>query len=99
MVMIPSVLQRPRNVLLAHLPPKQFESVSQCLQLVELDVHQVVYESRQPIRYAYFMESGMLSVVSVMSDGGSIEVGTIGREGIAGSTLLLGVDRVPYRYF
>jgi CRP-like cAMP-binding protein len=34
-----------------------------------------------------------------MADGRSIEVGTIGREGMSGSMLLMGTDRVPYRYF
>jgi CRP-like cAMP-binding protein len=35
----------------------------------------------------------------VMQNGSSIEVGTIGREGMAGSTLLLETQTVPYRYF
>ena len=69
------------------------------LQPVELEVPQAVYEPNQPIRHAYFPESGMVSVVSVMEDGRSIEVGTIGREGVVGGMVLLHADQVPYRYF
>ena len=41
----------------------------------------------------------MISVVAVMTDGSSIEVGTIGREGMAGGILLMDADQVPHRYF
>src|SRR4051812_45062041 len=41
----------------------------------------------------------MISVVSVMHNGDSIEVGTIGKEGMAGSFLLLGTTNVPYQQF
>ena len=40
----------------------------------------------------------MISIVAQMDDGNSIEVGTIGREGMAGGILLMETDRVPYRY-
>jgi CRP-like cAMP-binding protein len=88
-----------RNVLLSKLPLEAFQSLQRSLQPVELDVPQVLYEPNQPIRYAYFPEAGMVSVISVMEDGRSIEIGTIGREGMAGGVLLMGTDRVPYRYF
>ena len=88
-----------RNTLLSQLPLEQFEHLQRILQPVELEVPQPVYEPNQPFRYAYFPESGMISVVSVMEDGRSIEVGTIGREGIVGGMVLMDVDRVPYRYF
>jgi CRP-like cAMP-binding protein len=88
-----------RNILLSKLPPEPFESLRRSLQPVELEVPQVLYEPNQPIRYAYFPEGGMVSVISVMEDGRSIEIGTIGREGMTGGVLLMGTDRVPYRYF
>jgi CRP-like cAMP-binding protein len=94
-----AISPRSRNTLLSKLPIEQFESLQRNLQPIKLEVPQPVFEPDQPMRYAYFPESGMVSVVSVMEDGRSIEVGTIGREGIAGGTLLLEADRVPYRYF
>jgi CRP-like cAMP-binding protein len=88
-----------RNVLLSKLPREQFESLKPSLQLVDLEPPVVVFEANQPVRHAYFPESGIISVVSVIADGRSIEIGTIGREGVAGGTLLMDVDQVPYRYF
>jgi CRP-like cAMP-binding protein len=41
----------------------------------------------------------MISVVSLMRDGNSIEVGTIGKEGMAGAMLLLETDSTPYQFF
>ena len=41
----------------------------------------------------------MISVVSTMEDGRSIEVGTIGKEGLAGATLLLGAESTPYQLY
>jgi CRP-like cAMP-binding protein len=34
-----------------------------------------------------------------MDDGRSIEVGTIGREGMTGASILLSADRTPYQYY
>jgi CRP-like cAMP-binding protein len=51
-----------------------------------------------PVEHVYFMDQGMISVVSNMRNGDSIEVGTIGTEGMAGMSVLLGVDAVPYRH-
>lgn len=88
-----------RNALLAKLSLEQFDTLNRSLQRVELKVPQVLSEPNHPIEHAYFPESGMISVVSIMNDGDSIEVGTIGREGMSGAVLLLESDAMPYRYF
>jgi CRP-like cAMP-binding protein len=59
----------------------------------------MLYEQNEEMQYAYFPEAGMVSVVSIMDDGRSIEVGTIGREGMTGASILLSADRVPYQYY
>jgi CRP-like cAMP-binding protein len=88
-----------RNAILSRLPAAQLAELRRSLQPVPLEVPQPIYEPNQLIRYAYFPEGGMISVVVVMGDGSSIEVGTIGREGCAGGGLLLEADRAPNRYF
>jgi CRP-like cAMP-binding protein len=88
-----------RNVVLARLSPEHLESVRPHLHSVDLAVKQGIYEPNQPIKHAYFVENGMISVVSIMQDGKSIEVGTIGREGIAGAVVLLGAKTVPHQYY
>ena len=87
------------NCLLSQLPLDELERLKTQLQPVELEVRKVIYEPNASIRYAYFPEQGMISVVSLMEDGNSIEVGTIGREGMAGAVLLLETDTVPYQFF
>lgn len=87
------------NALLARLSLDQFKTLNPSLQRVELTVPHVLCEPNRPIDYAYFPESGMISIVSMMDDGDSIEVGTIGREGMSGAELLMESDSMPYRYF
>jgi hypothetical protein len=41
----------------------------------------------------YFLNRGLASLVIPTSDGGSVEVGLVGRTGVIGSTLAFGVDR------
>jgi CRP-like cAMP-binding protein len=95
--------QRPsdafKNALLAHLSSETIADLSRHFESVQFDVKLVLYEPGQRMQYAYFPEAGMVSVVSIMDDGSSIEVGTIGREGMTGASILLTADRVPYQYY
>jgi CRP-like cAMP-binding protein len=86
-----------RNRLLARLSPQSLERLP--LQDVDLPVNFVLYEPNQPIQYSYFPDEGVLSVVSLMENGSIIEVGTIGREGMACAVVLLETNSVPYRCF
>jgi len=55
-----------------------------------LKFRQVLYEPRSPIDHAYFPTRGVLSAIIVMEDGNSIEVATVGREGVVGLPVFLG---------
>ena len=46
---------------------------------------------------AYFPISGVLSAILVLAGGESIEVATIGREGMFGEAALAGITRLPYQ--
>jgi CRP-like cAMP-binding protein len=88
----------PGNHLLALLPPDELEQIRLKLQPVDLEQGQLLYDARMPIEHVYFLDQGMISVVSTMHDGATIEVGTIGNEGMAGKSVILGVESVPYRH-
>jgi CRP-like cAMP-binding protein len=88
-----------RNVILSRLTAEHLEALQSHLQPLALEVRQPIYEPNQPIKHVYFVETGMISVVSMMDDGRCIEVGTIGREGVAGAVILLGATAVPYQYY
>jgi CRP-like cAMP-binding protein len=87
------------NAILAQLPTASAAAICRHLQPVELPVKKLIYQPNEPIRQVYFVETGMVSVVSIMENGGSIEVGTIGSEGVVGATILMGVTSVPYQQY
>lgn len=66
---------------------------------VPLPVRTVLYESGQLPKYAFFLTSGIASVVTDLSDGGTAEVEIIGHEGLVGSFHLLGSAPVSTRCF
>lgn len=88
----------PQNQILSSLPPDEWQRIQPLLTPIALEQGQILYETDTPIDWVYFVDEGMISVVSVMHSGDSIEVGTIGNEGMAGHSLVLGVDRVPFRH-
>jgi CRP-like cAMP-binding protein len=57
---------------------------------IDLPQGKILYEAERAARYAYFLTSGLASVVTPMAKGEGAEVGFIGDEGIVGSLQLLG---------
>lgn len=88
-----------KNAILTKLSELSLDILRPHLKGVELEIKDSIYKAHQAAQHVYFVEAGMISVVSVMHDGGSIEVGTIGKEGMAGAFLLLGTTNVPYQHF
>jgi CRP-like cAMP-binding protein len=81
---------RIHNEILLRLPPNERKPLFSKLEFVRLKTHHVLHEARRSIRSVYFVNSGLASVVSVLTDGRSVEVGLIGKEGFVGLTLLAG---------
>jgi CRP-like cAMP-binding protein len=79
-----------RNELLLGLPSQECDSIFSQLTFVQLRTHDVLQESEEPIQYAYFVDSGLVSILSVMQDGKSVEVGLTGKEGCTGLQLVVG---------
>ncbi|MGB2604620.1 MAG: Crp/Fnr family transcriptional regulator, partial [Candidatus Sulfotelmatobacter sp.] len=87
----PSIEGNPiRNELLLGLPSQECDSIFSQLTFVQLRTHDVLQESGEAIQYAYFVDSGMVSILSVMQDGKSVEVGLTGKEGCTGLQLVVG---------
>lgn len=93
---MPSPDRRPvRNGLLRAMRPEDFGLLRPYLDRVPLDKGEVVIHPGQPFEYAYFPESGLVSVVSLTDAGQALEVGLLGREGMVPTGLVLGADRTP----
>jgi hypothetical protein len=56
---------------------------------------QYVYEPGKRITKVYFPIDGVVSILAPTEEGPSIEVATIGNEGMAGLPLFLGTDHSP----
>ena len=83
------------NRLLGLLRPSDYERLRPHLRAIPLEYRQSLYRANEPIRFVYFIESGVGSLVNTMANGQAAEVGTIGNEGMVGLPLLLGDDRAP----
>lgn len=95
---IPSEAGQERNSLLRALSPDDYAKIVANAVTVPLRLRQDLVESGEPMRYAWFPQRGMLSIVNDMNDGKtSIEVGVIGREGVAGLALFHGRETRPLR--
>ena len=79
------------NRILFNLPARECALVYPQLTFVEMRSHDVLQECEQPVKYAYFFESGVASVLNVTEDGRSVEVGILGKEGCTGLPLAVGL--------
>jgi CRP-like cAMP-binding protein len=86
-----------RNLLLAALPPEEYERLLPDLQSVSLDENHVLIEPFRRISYVYFPLSGAISLLMPAGQGHYIEAGMVGNEGLTGVCLSLGSDRAPMR--
>jgi CRP-like cAMP-binding protein len=68
-------------------------------ETVELELRTVLYEGNAPITHVFFLGRGVASIIAPVGDGASVEVGTVGNEGLVGLPLLFGVDREPAKAF
>jgi CRP-like cAMP-binding protein len=78
------------NLFLSSLSPAAREFLLSSATALSLPLRTSLYNAGDVPAYAYFMTSGLASVVTAMADGGTAEVGLIGREGMVGSFQLLG---------
>ncbi|MDZ8260373.1 Crp/Fnr family transcriptional regulator [Nostoc sp. ChiQUE01b] len=78
------------NKLLAALPTSDYKRLVPHLKLVSLSTRQVIYEPGEPITQVYFPQNAMISIVTTMKDGSTVEVGIVSNEGIVGIPVILG---------
>lgn len=86
------------NRLLARLPKDEFQRLLSKMRSVDLALKIVLYEPGAVLDYAYFPNRGVISQLTVMEDGASIEVATIGNEGMMGLPILFGIAEISSRH-
>jgi len=85
------------NSLLAALPRKSYLRLLPGLAPVDLVFGKVLYEPGAPIRDVYFPSRSLVSLLTVVEGHLALEVGLVGREGMVGFPLALGVGVSPVR--
>ena len=81
----------PKNRLLAALSPSDLALLEPHASDRSFELREVFIEPHRPISELYFPETGMMSVVTP----DHAEIGVIGREGLVGISVLLGVQSSP----
>ncbi|WP_194721986.1 Crp/Fnr family transcriptional regulator [Noviherbaspirillum malthae] len=90
MTSVPQSRQECRNLLLGMLPDDEYQRLLPDLEYIATPLHFKLFERDGPIRHAYFPLSGEHSILAIMENGATIEVGTVGYEGFSTIDLLTG---------
>jgi CRP-like cAMP-binding protein len=85
------------SVILLSLPDEEYNLLRPHLELLELPQYNILHQPGEKIDYAYFLNDGMTSLVALSMDGRSVEVGIVGREGMVGMPLTVGLLRGTFR--
>jgi CRP-like cAMP-binding protein len=78
------------NRILLGLPSKECGFLLSKLIFMDLRLHDLLQEAGRPIEYCYFPNTAMASILNVMDDGKSVEVGLAGWEGFVGLPVIAG---------
>lgn len=79
-----------KNYLLATLIEPEFSRINHNLEPITLKLGQVMHESGDPMEYAYFPTTAIFSLLSIMENGATAEIGVVGNDGVLGIELFMG---------
>jgi len=85
------------NKILLAIPNRDFRAMRPQLEFVDLPARFCLHEAGDKVEFAYFPNSGMVSLVVVTKDGRTVEVGVVGNEGMAGLPGAVYLNRSPLR--
>jgi CRP-like cAMP-binding protein/PAS domain-containing protein len=85
------------NRLLAALPAKEYVRLLAGLEAIKLTYGEVLYEPGEHMRHVYFPSDCLVSLLTVVEGHRALEVGLVGREGMLGSRLALGISTSSVR--
>ncbi len=86
-----------QNHLIERLPARDRARLLALCEPVQLEFSEVLCQAGTPTRHVYFPVDGFISLVAHVDEHPGLEVGMVGREGMVGSQLVLGVATSPLR--
>jgi CRP-like cAMP-binding protein len=87
----------PHNHLLAQLTLEERNRLFPHLQLINMPLGKVLYESGDRLRHVYFPVDCIVSLLYVTLDGASTEISVVGNDGLIGISLFMGGETTPSR--
>lgn len=85
-----------RNRILGALPHEELARLLPYLEQVNLEKGEIVYLTGDNIEHAYFPENGLLSLLLTTETGSTVEVASVGSEGVVGLPVILRNHMIPY---
>jgi CRP-like cAMP-binding protein len=85
------------NKLLDALSAAELNRMRPRLELVEMPLAEIVYESGRHIDYVYFPTTCIVSLLYVLENGASAEIAVVGHEGVVGISIFMGGETTPSR--
>ena len=85
------------NRLLAALPAEEYARLAPELDLIPMTLGWAIYESGGSLGYVYFPTDAIVSLLYVLADGDSTELGVVGNDGLVGISLFMGGETTPSR--
>jgi CRP-like cAMP-binding protein len=93
-----SLADSPRiNHLLAGISDEEMTRLLPGLQPVSLPLGKVIYESDERLDYIYFPTTAIISLLYIMENGATAEIGVVGKDGLIGIAIFMGGDTTPNR--
>ena len=85
------------NKILLSVPEDEYRQLRPHLEFVELEPRRVLHEPGEKVRFAYFLNTGLASLLAATREGKAVEAGVVGFEGMVGTALAVGLLRTPLR--
>lgn len=80
------------NRILLSLSPESLQRLKPHLRRVELVQRAILHGADTPTEHLYFINRGLVTLVKTMHDGRTVEVASVGTEGLVGAFSLYGVE-------
>jgi CRP-like cAMP-binding protein len=86
-----------KNRVLRSLPSYELQEIATFLEPFQFKQHAILHEPAQKLRFAYFPNSGLISLIVATEDGSTVEAGMVGSEGGAGLQAAFGLAKSVLR--
>jgi CRP-like cAMP-binding protein len=78
-----------KNLLLSQLLPSDLKHLEPHLKSMHFEQQNVLFEADEEVRHVYFPASAVVSLVTTLSTGETVEVAMVGRDGVVGAAAAL----------